>query len=313
MVMEVLGAGQVEPNIQGATESALGVMERLGIGALVVMPPPFTMGQEDRFDAEELALAARAHPGHLFFLAGGGSLNLMIQQAVAEGRVSGDLRRRFVARAEEIVALGARGFGEMAAEHLSFKSKHPYIEAPPDHPLFLLLADLAAAHGLPIDLHMEAVAQDMPLPAGLGSPNPPRLRANLAAFERLLQHNRQARIIWSHAGWDNTGVRDAALCRRLLDSHPNLYMSFKLDRRRGLPASRPLDRQGRLKPAWLELLRAHPDRFFLGSDHFFLAGGDQRLLPRHAPAMRKLLQLLPPDLARQVGCDNPRRLFGLGD
>ncbi|MBU1276484.1 MAG: amidohydrolase [Proteobacteria bacterium] len=313
MVTEVLGGGQVEPNIGGASEAALGVMERLGMGALVVMPPPFTMGQDDRFDAEELALAAGAHPGRLYFLAGGGSLNPMIQQAVAEGGVSEKMRRRFAARAKQIVALGARGFGEMAAEHLSFRPQHPYMAAPPDHPLFLLLADLAAANGLPIDLHMEAVAQDMPLPEGLGSTNPPQLRANLAAFERLLEHNRQARIIWAHAGWDNTGARDVALCRRLLESHPNLYMSLKLDKRRGLPVNKPLDRQGGLKPEWLELVRAHPDRFILGSDHFFLAGGDQRQLPRRGPAMRKLLGLLPPGLARQVGCDNPRRLFGLGD
>lgn len=313
MVMEVQGGGQVEPNIEGACDTALGVMERLGMGALVVMPPPFIAGQQDRFDAEELALAAKAHPGRLYFLAGGGSLNPMIQQAVAEGEASEEMRQRFTARAKEIVALGARGFGEMAAEHLSFRPSHPYMAAPPDHPLFLLLADLAAAHGLPIDLHMEAVAQDMPAPEGLSSTNPPQLRANLAAFERLLEHNRQAKIIWSHAGWDNTGARDVALCRQLLDRHPNLYMSFKLDKRRGLPINKPLNRQGELKPAWLELVRAHPDRFILGSDHFFLSGGDQRQLPRRAPSMRKLLGLLPPGLARQVGCENPRRLFGLGN
>lgn len=313
MVMEVLGGGKVEPSIEGASAAALGVMGRLGMGTLVVMPPPFTTGQEATYDAEDLALAARAHPGRLFFLAGGGSLNVMIHQAVAEGGVSEDLRRRFIARAEKIAGLGARGFGEMAAEHLSFNPNHPYLEAPPDHPLFLLLADLAASHGLPVDLHMEAVAQDMTLPEGLGSSNPPRLPANLAAFERLLEHNRKAKIIWSHVGWDNTGARDVALCRRLLDSHPNLYMSFKLDKRRGLPANSPLDGQGGLKPEWLELLRAHPDRFILGSDHFFLSGGDQRQLPRRAPAMLKLLHLLPPDLARRVGCENPRRLFGLGE
>lgn len=313
MVIEVQVGGQLEPNVTGACDTALGVMDRLGMGALVVMPPPFIAGQGDRFDAEELAQAAKAHPGRLYFLAGGGSLNPMIHQAVAEGKVRQQMRERFAARVKEIVALGARGFGEMAAEHLSFRPEHPYIEAPPDHPLFLLLADLAAINGLPIDLHMEAVAQDMPTPEGLGSTNPPRLRANLAALERLLAHNRQAKIIWSHAGWDNTGARDVALCRRLLDSHTNLYMSFKLDKRRGLPANKPLDRQGQLKPEWLELVRAHPDRFILGSDHFFLSGGDQRQLPRRAPAMRKLLSLLPPDLARQVGCENPRRLFKLGD
>lgn len=313
MVTEARGGGRYEPNPTGPSQAALGVMDRLGMGTLLVMPPPFTRGQEDIFDAEDLALATKAHAGRLAFLAGGGSLNLMIQQAVAEGRVSDELRARFMARAEAIVALGARGFGEMAAEHLSFRPEHPHISAPPDHPLFLLLADLAARHGLPMDLHMEAVATDMPLPDDLGAPNPTRLRANIDALERLLAHNRQAKIIWAHAGWDNTGHRDVALCRRLFHAHPNLYMSFKLDKRRGLPASRPLDKEGRLKPEWLELIRAHPGRFILGSDHFFLASGDMRQLPQRASGMKMLLGLLPPDLAEQVGCRNPRKIFGLGE
>ncbi|MBI5523557.1 MAG: hypothetical protein HY910_13085 [Desulfarculus sp.] len=90
-----------------------------------------------------------------------------------------------------------------------------------------------------------------------------------------MAHNRQAKIIWGHAGWDNTGLRGAALCRQLLD--------------------------------------AHPSRLILGSDHFFLAPGDLRQLPQRAPGMARLLRLLPPDLAEQVGCGNPRRIFGLGE
>ncbi len=30
---------------------------------------------------------------------------------------------------------------------------------PPDHPLFLVLAEVAAKYGIPIDLHMEAVPE----------------------------------------------------------------------------------------------------------------------------------------------------------
>jgi hypothetical protein len=47
-----------------------------------------------------------------------------------------------------------------------------------------MLADIAAEHGVPIDLHMEAVPEDMALPAGLKSPpNPPQLHANIAALQ----------------------------------------------------------------------------------------------------------------------------------
>ena len=84
-----------------------------------------------------------------------------------------------------IAAQGVAGFGEMTAEH--FAGYTPYQYAPADHPLYLMLADIAAAHNIPIDLHMEAVPQDMALPSGLKSPpNAPRLHANIAAFEKLL-------------------------------------------------------------------------------------------------------------------------------
>ena len=56
--------------------------------------------------------------------------------------------------------MGAAGFGEMAAEH--FSGGTPYQFAPPDHPLFLLLADIAARHDVPIDQHMNAVPRDGP-------------------------------------------------------------------------------------------------------------------------------------------------------
>ena len=101
---------------------------------------------------------------------------------------------------------------------------------PPDHPLYLLLADLAAEHNVPIDIHMEAVPQDMPLPPDLKSPpNAARLHANIAAFERFLAHNPRAKVIWAHLGSDFTGFRTVELDRRLLQTHPNLYMEIKTD------------------------------------------------------------------------------------
>jgi hypothetical protein len=103
-----------------------------------------------------MVTSARAHGDRFAVLGGRGSLNAMIQDAITAGETSEKLRRKFEARAIAIIKDGAVGFGEMAAEHLSFFSEHPYESAPPDHPLFLLLADIAARLGVPIDLHMEA-------------------------------------------------------------------------------------------------------------------------------------------------------------
>ncbi len=73
--------------------------------------------------------------------------------ATPAGDVDAALRKRFTDRAEAIVAAGAKGFGEFTALHLSMQTWHPFLEVAPDHPLFLLLADIAARHGLPIDIH----------------------------------------------------------------------------------------------------------------------------------------------------------------
>ena len=90
-----------------------------------------------------------------------------------------------------------------------------------------VLADIAAEHNVPIDLHMEALPQDIPAPADLKPPNPSRLHGNIAAFERLLAHNRKARIVWVHLGWDVTGFRTLDLTRALLARHENLYLQLR--------------------------------------------------------------------------------------
>lgn len=303
------GGGDWAADWEGAVQVALEEMDAAGIKRTIVMPPPLTSERRGNFDAEELAQVCARRPQRFSFLAGGGSLNLMIQQAVRQGRTPAGLERRFRDRAEKILALGARGFGELALEHFSFTSGHPYEWAPPDHPLLLLLADLAAERGVPIDLHMEAAPSDLPLPAHLKSPpNPSSVRANIAAFERLLAHNRKARIIWSHIGWGHTGRRTPELCLRLLADHPNLYMSFKLHHHSLI---HPLDRTGRLKPAWLEVCRRFPHRLVVGSDQFYPAPEFQGRLPNSLPGAVAFLRALPLELARQIGLETPRQLFRL--
>jgi predicted TIM-barrel fold metal-dependent hydrolase len=152
-------------------------------------------------------------------------------QRIPPDKVTPEAIRQFQQEAEIIVKARAAGFGELTAEHFSSgRGNHPYESTRPDHPLFLALADIAAQHGMPIDLHMEAVPQDMPFPRRSGrGQNPETVRENISGLERLLEHNRNARIIWAHAGWDLTGERTVPLMRSLLDKHPNLYLSIKVD------------------------------------------------------------------------------------
>jgi hypothetical protein len=300
---------------------ALGIASEARIGRMVLMPTPQSADVQLRWDYEAFLAAVRQNPGRLAFLGGGGSLNQMILEAAAAGRVDEGLRARFEKRAREILADGASGFGELTAHHLSFMPGHPYETVPADHPLFLLLADISGEAGAVIDLHFDVVVTDLPRPARLGSPNPETLAANLPGFERLLAHNRKARIVWAHAGADPLGHWTPRLSRELLSRHPNLYMSIRMGGEAAGMQNALLVQGSGLDPAWLDVLIAFPDRFVLGGDQFLLSGasrgGPGAEFAKRAPMQRRmqaaLLSRLPPELARRIGYENALRLYKFKD
>jgi predicted TIM-barrel fold metal-dependent hydrolase len=287
---------------EGSVRAAVAAIERQNAAMVLLQMPPDTFDHPGHYDAEVVLAAAKPHP-EIGVLGGGGTLNAMIIQAAASGDVSADLKKKFKDRAEELLREGVIGFGEMTAEHYSGVT--PYQYAPADHPLYLLLADIAAEHGVPIDLHMEAVPEDMAVPPSVKvPPNPPRLRANIAAFERLLAHNPRAKIIWAHAGADGTGHRTPELCRRLLRAHANLVMEIKTDpKTQGM--NYPLA-DGKIKPDWLALFKEFPDRFVIGSDQHYPEpeGAEQRW----QEAVR-LFNQLPADVRRKIGTENVARIY----
>jgi predicted TIM-barrel fold metal-dependent hydrolase len=294
-----------EKDLDGAIRSALSALGRENAAMIFFHALPDTFDHPGRYDSEILLAAVKQHPGKLAMTGGGGTLNAMIIQSAATGDAGPAVQKKFKERAEELLREGVVGFGEMTAEH--FNGATPYQYAPADHPLFLLLADIAAAHKVPIDLHMEAVPQDMPLPSRLKSPpNAPRLHANIAAFERLLSHDPRAKIIWAHLGSDNTGFRTVELDRTLLQAHPNLYMEIKTD-----PAAHglnyPLAEDGKIKPEWFKLFTDFPDRFIIGSDqHYPEPKGEDR---RWQEAVL-LLNQLPADVRKRIGTENVAAIYG---
>jgi len=296
---------------------ALEAMNATGVKLNLLMPMPQAVGQELRLYLEDLLPVVKKYPDRFAALGGGGSLNVMIQQAVKEGRVTSALQEEFDASALELIREGVVGFGEMTAEHFSMNEEHPYETAPPDHPLFLRLADLAAKHDLPIDIHMEAIPEDMPMPSRFQSPpNPRTLKANIAALSRLLSHNRNAKIIWVHLGWDNTGKRTIAMTRTLLAENPNLYMSIRIasemHKRKVVQPSFPLDENGRLKQEWLALFQEFPDRFLIGSDEIIKAANNHP----SAGSIRStvgILDQLPLQLRSQIGYENAYRIYKLAN
>ena len=291
------------PSPTGA--QALRAMDNYRIAMSILLPPPFPPNHPGIYGFREIEPVVRANPEHFGFASGGESLNPMIQ-AIAPDKVTPEVIRQFQQAADAIVKAGAAGFGELTAEHFSSgRGNHPYESTRPDHPLFLALADIAAQHGMPIDLHMEAVPHDMPFPRRSGrGENPDTVRENISGLERLLEHNRNARIIWAHAGWDLTGERTVPLMSSLLNRHPNLYMGIKLDES-GSRQTFPFGSDGGLKPGWLMMLRDFRDRFVIGSDQFFDEETERLSLAR------KFVDALPPEVVHAVATENARRIYRL--
>lgn len=306
----LVGPGEVD--FEGAAKACVEEMDRRGIARTILMPMPFSPGHL-AFDCGDFVDAIKPYADRLSFLGGGGTLNVMIQETAGDAQAATKLRRKFVEEARAILDRGACGFGEIAILHLSHFDGHPFEQVEGDHPLLLLLADFAAQNDVPIDIHMDPVEKDQQLPSKFASPPSPKtLAANVASFERLLAHNPKARIVWAHAGWDETGCLTVDLLRRLLRAHPNLCLSIKIDTT-GLAAHSPLDEQGEVRKEWLALLRDFPDRFVIGSDQMHQSPsvhGRPRMHELDGPAA--LLAKLPADLARKIGRENAERIYRLG-
>lgn len=306
--------GNGDMDWKGAANNALATMDKFGIRTAVILPPPLPPDRSDDSLIDGFFEIARQHPDRFAVAGGGASLNGMIQRTRPD-RVSERLRQRFTERAEELVRRGAVGFGEMTALHFSLFQGHPFEESPPDHPLFLLLADLAARHDIPIDLHMEAVAQEWPVSDQLhrrGNSNPERVSANIAAFERLLAHNRRARIIWVHVGMDSTGHRTVDLTRRLLRENANLFISITSNQL--AEGEDWFFKPGTgLNPRWRALILEFPDRFMIGTDTFFQPDSPLRKMPDRTPFALGVTggSALPPEVRRKVAFANAERLFKL--
>jgi len=299
-----------------AARTALQMMETERIRMMLVMSPPRA---REGPDTESLTELTKQYGPRLAMLGGGGTLNPLLQEAGKSPEVSEGARQKFEETAERIIASGAKGFGEITAHHLSLAPGHAYEAVAPDHPLLRLLADIAARHDVPIDLHLDPVPSDVATPASLGAAqNPPVLQANIEGFERLLAHNRKTKIVWAHAGSDPLGYFTPTLVRALLGRHPNLALSIRPTSPRPGAMVHPT---GEVNAEWVAVLRDFPDRFVLGSDTMIVAThytGPQtpRIFAsrgegqRHG--IRRLLSVLPPDVARRIGYENAERLYKLG-
>ncbi|MEY2683612.1 MAG: hypothetical protein RJA09_756, partial [Pseudomonadota bacterium] len=141
------------------------------------------------------------------------------------------------------------------------------------------------------------------------------LTENATEFRRLLAHNPKTRVVWSHVGFEPLLTRSPQEVRAWLQAHPNLYMSFRLNRGAPMPGA-ALNPRGQLKPEWLALMQAFPDRFMLGSDSFYdqtgvARGGGEPGSNAGLKALRALIDALPAPLAQAVASGNAVRFYKL--
>jgi predicted TIM-barrel fold metal-dependent hydrolase len=182
-----------------------------------------------------------------------------------------------------------------------------------------IFSDIPAENDVPIDIHMEAVEFQAPISPRLGrhcSQNPASLEPTIPALQRFLRHNPQARIVWQHIGWDNTGQMTPALLGRLLAAHENLFMALRVPPRIARPDGRPIrnrlvDPDHNLQADWLRLFQAFPDRFVIGADEFIGPSGRRARIAASFDPTWAMLNQLPKALAEKIGADNARRIYRL--
>ena len=286
--------------------AALAQMDQVGISKMVVLPPP------GGFCADSVFLKAGPQAcgtnRSRFVFGAGNDLNEMI-----EGKVADTTARTFEQKANALVDQGAGIFGEIFIMHLLI----PGLEfgVPADHPLLLLLADIAARRDVPLDVHFDLIAEDQPGPehvdADRAKQHPQLFHNNLPAFERLLAHNPKAKIIWEHVGGDPFGYCTPELCYQLLKKYPNLYMAMRLGTCKP-PENTPMASPHELRPTWLHLFQDFPDRFMIGRDGFIKADGQPETRGAYLWT-RCLLNTLPADLARKIAYENASALFKIKD
>lgn len=293
-------------------------MDDFKVEKTILMPTPQggIVGQK-MHDFPQLLPALQKYPGRIMLMAGPGAFGELYFQKAAAAITDAD-REVFRLKAEALAQLPIVGFGEIGIVHMSIPimgPQHPYEAVPADHPLLLMLSDIAASHDLAIDIHFDLVPRDMDLPPQLVNlsaqhPNPSRLTQNQEGLERFLAHNRKTKIVWAHVGGEPLATRTPAVVRDLLTRNPNLYMSFRIQRMRPEIAADALSPQGTLKPDWVRVISDFPDRFVMGTDTFYqdgpqARGGDAVGLAN----LQRLLAQLPPDVARKVAYSNIAQIY----
>lgn len=125
----------------------------------------------------------------------------------------------------------------------------------------------------------------------------------LEEIEQPLRDHPTTRFIWAHAGSSMEIHRHQRQMKfllptltRLLETYPNLYVDLSWS----VLEPYLLDKQGKPRQGWLDLVQRFPDRFMLGSD----VVGRFDSIGKQMKGFDPFLDALPETLARKVARDN---------
>jgi len=115
------------------------------------------------------------------------------------------------------------------------------------------------------------------------------------AVERLFRQDRDARILWAHAGFDS-----AERVREMLRKHPKLWADLATRSDHGAG--------GKVAPEWRPVFLEFPDRFMVGTDTW--VPERWHYVPEHASWSRAWLADLPLDVAERIAWRNGEAVLG---
>jgi len=261
-------------------------MDKEGIDMMVIMEVPTAIYQGMPQTDYGIPDAAEKYPGRFIVLYGGEAITLLDSVATKGSYTKAD-EEKFIALIEYAMKSGKyRGFGEIALRHVSLGGEGADVTVPGDHPWMNIMSDIAAKYDLPIDIHMDLEGTNK----------------GIAGLEKLLDHNNKTKIIWSHTAWARTReFVSAELMRQLLEKHPNLYSSIKIQTETGF-----MDKDNRIKSEWLALFKDYPERFMTGSD---IKPGQRDNEFVYIINHRKFLEQLPPEILKRIERDNAKEIF----
>lgn len=178
-----------------------------------------------------------------------------------------------------------QGIGEIFTRHDDLTALTPGETAVADHPALDAIFELAREQDMAMQFH-----------SNLGNKRKQE-PIYLAEFERAVANNPDNRIILAHAGvsrgFDIPNL--TAELRRVMATYPNLWVDLSW-----VVFDEQIYKGKKVQRHWIELVKAHPDRFMIGTDKIGHWGD-------YAKDIRKydvFLDALPEEVARKVARDN---------